>query len=383
MRLGLVALALASASAFIACGSGIAFAPDTITINGRVVSGGLAVPSAPFWAADRAQPVRAAALGDATASFLMLTDASGHFYIYGFGATYDLTIARPNDRNDLTVIRGLTRRNPVIDLPLRGSLPLHSAHLDVAWSVAPAAGTKVAYFLDGALRGDVRFDSLEQVDDDPAHGLTATWHGGGSTAANLNALVYTVDASGKPTGYVAAAYAYVVLVSGRPLAIGLQTTSMNSSPATVSTTTASAEWVVDSLTVAVDHGNCSTAYPFFEVEPASLPATISLPDLNGNRVVGRGDAHRGGETSHGVTTGVAFPDQTLPLVIDFPAPATLSAPSDLATVDPATPFTFAGDGVNEVLFTPAGKGPRVRIVTTEKTVTLGMLPDTSIFVPGA
>ncbi|MEO8798998.1 MAG: hypothetical protein ABI551_14005, partial [Polyangiaceae bacterium] len=42
-----------------------------------------------------------------------------------------------------------------------------------------------------------------------------------------------------------------------------------------------------------------------------------------------------------------------------------------------------GDGVNEVLFTPAGKGPRVRIVTTEKTVTLGMLPDTSIFVPGA
>lgn len=385
MRLGFVALALGFAGAFIACGPGLGFPPDTVTIKGRLVSGGLGVPAAPFWAADRAQPVRAAAIGDATASSLRLTDASGRFFVYGFGATYDLTVARPDDPDDLIVVRGLTRRDPVIDLPLRGSLPIQSAHLDVAWSVAPPAGTKVAYFLDGAVSGDVRFDGLTQVDEDPTHGLTATWHGGASTAANLNAVVYTVDAAGNPTGYVEAAYAYVILVSGRPLAIALQTTPVSGSPATVSTTTASTDWVVDALAVDLDHGNRSTPYRLFDLEPASLPTTVSLPDIAANRMVARGDAHRGGATSHGVTTGVAFPDQTLPLVVDFPAPSTVSAPSDLATdVDPSTPFTFAGDGVSEVLFTPAtGKGPRVRIVTTEKTVTLGMLPDTSLFVSGA
>ncbi|HEX7663511.1 MAG TPA: hypothetical protein VF407_03330 [Polyangiaceae bacterium] len=384
MRVAPFGLGLLCASALFACGSGLAFAPDTVTIHGSLVAtNGLPVPKASYWPADGAQPIRGAQLGAPLPPGSFQTDAVGRFFLYGFGASYDLTFAQPSDRTDLTMVRGITRRDPVVELPTIGPTPTQSCHVDVAWGGDLPAGAKVAWFLDSAGTASVRFDSLVQVDDDLAHGLTATWHGSQATTANLNGLVYLADASGKPTSFVGNGYSYVYLKNASSAFVGLQLQTIDSSPATL-TTTMPDGFALDAVNVSADHGFRSTTFAPFTIDAASLPASFTVPDFVSNRYVTSVDAHHAGELSHGVSFGTSYANQTFAIAVDLPAAPALSTPADGATdVDATTPFTFTGDGVTEVIFTPVGDGPKVRIVTTEKTVDLGMLPDVSAFVSGA
>ena len=98
MRLGFVVVsALAGASTIVAC-SGFSLPPDLVTIHGTLAVDGLPVAGAPFWPTDRAQPVIGAQMGGPLPkSSPRQTDSAGRFFIYGFGPTYDVTFAQPND----------------------------------------------------------------------------------------------------------------------------------------------------------------------------------------------------------------------------------------------------------------------------------------------
>jgi hypothetical protein len=373
---GLFVAALAAS----ACGSDDTAAPATtlVTVQGQVVENTVPAVDATIYATDHEQI--AAALADASlfpTPAAILADGTGHFGLYGFGASYDLVIFPVDAPRNATVVQNLTRRDPTIGLPLPANADLHTCHIATTWTTPPPAGASIAYFLQGGPSyPGVELVSVVPVDSNIADGLTATWRGSFSTTANIGALAYLKDpTTNLPTNYVGFSSTYAFLIDQRStqVSISLQTTKTSSVAANFQLPSG---YSVESVDVSVDlNGGAagSTSFDLAHFESPTGTLSVNVPDLFDNRVLVRGTAQNGAVTSSAAAVVVAYPATTSNATLTFPTASDLVAPADgSATVDPSTTFSFNGAGVNEVIFSSTDAGaPTLRVVTSAQSFTLG------------
>lgn len=364
-----------------ACGNNAPSAPpDLVTIQGQVLQGSIPANGALIYAVDHSQI--AAATIDASLALPLspvIADGTGHFAIFGFGTSYDLAISPSGSPLDITIVRNLTERAPLITLDAVPNAPTYSCHIATTWSAPPPSGATLAYFLQGPAYPGVELVAVKPTDGNYQDGVDASWRGSYSTSANLWVVAFTKDPStGLPTAWNGSAAAPIGLIDQRSIPFFTVLQPITTSTINVQVQ-APAAYAVDSVDVSLDFGT-GTALDiahFDAAAAASSPLTVLVPDLPYNRLRVRGVAHDGGAISFGVATpAVAYPNQVEAVTLTFAAASQLTSPIDGATgVGLADAISWSGDGVNELSFFSTAPGsPSLRVLTTESSFSLGALP---------
>jgi hypothetical protein len=364
----------AVAAIIVACTGGPPPAPpDLVTINGQVVQGTVPATAAVIYATDHSEI--AAAFADASLyppPSPIIADGTGHFSVFGFGSSYDLVAFPTIASHDATVVQNLTRRDPLITLPLPQNTPVHTCHVAPIWTTTPPADATIAYFLQPPVYPGVELVSVVPVSSNPADGLTATWRGSFSTTVNVWAVVFTKDAkTGLPSSYGGFATAYTWLIDAREASITFSLQTNMTSSVTLNFQAPSG-YSVETADLAIDFGVGSTSFDLAHFDTPTGTVSVDVPDLPANRLLARGTAKNGGETSSAVAVTGAFLNTVSSATLTFPSATSLVSPNDGANVDMSTNFSWSGSGVNEIIFTSTDPGaPQLRVITAAQAMTLG------------
>ncbi len=340
---------------------------------GQVEQGTVPAAGAVVYATDHSEI--AAAFADASlypAPSPNIADGTGHFSVGGFGSSYDLVVFPTSASHDATVVQNLTRRDPLITLPLPPNTPLHTCHVAPTWTTPPPDGASVAYVLQPPTYPGVELVSITPVSANLADGVTATWRGSFSTTVNVWAVVFMKDAkTGLPSSYGGFATTYTWLIDQREASITLSLQTNVSSSVTLSFQAPSG-YSVETADLAIDFGAGSTPFDLAHFDSPNRTLSVDVPDLPANRLLARGSATNAGNTSSAVTISGAYLNTVSNATLAFPSAANLVSPNDGVTVDMSTNFSWSSSGVNEIIFTPIDVGaPALRIVTTAQSITLG------------
>ena len=356
------------ALAVVACGSPFGpTPPDLVTIRGQVTAGGVGVPNAIVYGFDESG---AEAGVDSGKPFSQLTDGTGHFAYYGFGKNYDLLVSPPGAPNDFRLVRGLSRRDPQIQLPLPEDAPVHTTTISPTWSPMPPDGSKITYFLTGPTYPGIQLVGVMQPGSDPNGPLVTTWRGGESTTVNLWALVYTTDANGVAQSWLGYGSAFTYLLDHRLQAFTIAYQNATTSPATLDIH-APDGFTVNDANLSFDFGYLTTRTTFFELPSPQGTQTFTVPDAPFLRLIPEANATNGGASARAFAIASVTQNQTSAMTIDLPEPPALVSPDDGATVAASSTFSVQSSETQEISFTPAdSNAPTIRVITTEGSVTL-------------
>lgn len=354
--------------AAVACTSGGAPPPPSHDVVGRVVQGGAGrvgvqamVTVEPGAAADwPAQSARAS------------TDASGTFRFTNSPDRYDAIVIRDADSSDralVTIVTGLTRRDPVILLDGDATIEPYRANVVVRGIELDETASSVVV-LSGPAWERHAYAGVSASAAAPSH-WEATWYGGTSTTAWIWLVEMQIDPLTKwPTGGFRAGAQFDRLIASKPTFFERSLVPSGSRDVAVEFDVP-AGMAITAWRIGLDFGEPGTTAWLASGDASNFGQPVTLPEFAFWRV--EVEAEGPGERCRAARRGI--PNHESRVRVGCPVAGVISSPKD-GSASPTKSFSVSwdGEGVCAIDLEPEqASAPRVRVVTAERSLDVGEL----------